>query len=69
MAQTSIDEDRLKEVLKKALIEVFEERRDLLCDLVAEAVEDIALANAIREGETTESVSRGEVFKILESDA
>jgi len=66
MEQVSIQEDRLKEVLKKALVEVFEERKELFYDLVAEVVEDIALVHAIKEGEATKSVSRAEVLKILE---
>jgi hypothetical protein len=32
-------------------------------------LEDIALANAIKEGEETEIVSREQVFKILESES
>ena len=64
-----INESRLKEILKSALIEVFEERKNLFSDLLAEALEDIALIHAIKEGETTASVSRDEVFSILEGKA
>lgn len=53
----------------KALIEVFEERKNLFYELVAEVLEDIALVNAIKEGEGGESVSRDEVFSILEGKA
>ncbi|MCI0695129.1 hypothetical protein L0337_24355 [candidate division KSB1 bacterium] len=69
MEQAVIDESRLKEILKKALIEVFEERKNLFYELIAEVLEDIALIRAIKEGETTESVSRTEVFSILEGKA
>jgi hypothetical protein len=34
--------------------------------MIVKAIEDIALVNAIREGEGTETVSREEVFSILE---
>jgi len=64
-----INESRLKEILKSALIEVFEERKSLFSDLLAEALEDIALIRAIKEGESTASVSRDEVFSILEGKA
>jgi len=67
MEQTVIDESRLKEIMKMALIEVFDQRRNVFYDVIAEALEDIALAHAIKEGETTKSISRAEVFKILES--
>jgi hypothetical protein len=66
MTQISIDEEKLKGLLKETLIEVIEQKRDLLHDVVAEVIEDIALTNAIKEGESTESTSREDVFKIIE---
>jgi len=69
MEHAVINESRLKEILKKALIEVFEERKSLFYELFVEALEDIALIRAIKEGEATESVSRDEVFSILEDRA
>lgn len=66
MEQITTDESTLKEVLKAALIEILEEKKDVFNELVGEALEDIALANAIKEGEATESVSRAEVFSLLE---
>ena len=65
--ETSIDEVRLKELLKSALIEVFEERQDFVKEIIREAMEDIALVRAIDEGLLTKTVTRGEVFDILES--
>ncbi|MDZ7362886.1 MAG: hypothetical protein ONB46_19515 [candidate division KSB1 bacterium] len=52
-----------------ALVEVFEERKSLFYELISEAMEEIALVRAIKEGEATESVSRAEVFGILEGKA
>ncbi len=69
MEQAVIDESRLKEILKLAVIEVFEERKSLFYELITEAIEDIALVRAIKEGENTKSVSRAEVFSILEGKA
>jgi hypothetical protein len=64
--KTPVDEDRLKELLKAAIIEVLEERRELLRSLIEEALEDVAFARAIEEGETTELINRSEVLEILE---
>lgn len=61
------DELQLKQALKAALVEVLEERADLLRDVLAEVFEDVALAHAIREGEAGEEISRDEVFRILDS--
>jgi arginine deiminase len=63
--KTSVKHDQLKEILKEALVEVLEERRDLIQGLVEEALEDVALARAIEEGEGTDTVSRDEVFKLM----
>jgi hypothetical protein len=38
------------------------EERDLLLDIITEALEDIALVEAIKEGEQTEKINRGKVF-------
>lgn len=64
---TTIDEGQLKEMLKAAVIEVLEERRDLVKDIVEEALEDIALSRAIEQAVGGESVSRDEVFALLEN--
>ena len=63
---THIDEDRLKELFKEAIVEVLEERKDMLYELLADVIEDIVLAHAIQEGESTEPVSRQDIFKLLE---
>ena len=66
MADSTLDEGRLKEVLKAAIVEVLEERRDLVRDLIEEALEDIALVRAMEEAEGSPLVSREDVFKILD---
>lgn len=64
---TSIDEAKLKDLLKSAVAEVLEERREFIKEIIEEAMEDVALARAIEEGVSTDAVSREEVFSILES--
>ena len=64
---TSIDEAKLKDLLKSAVTEVLEERREFVKEIIEEAMEDLALARAIDEGVNTDIVSRQEVFTILES--
>lgn len=59
------DDIKLKELLKAAVVEVLEERRDLVSEAVAEAVEELALVRAIREGSQSGNVSRAGVFKAL----
>jgi hypothetical protein len=64
---TSIDEAKLKDLLKSAVAEVLEERREFVKEIIEEAIEDVALARAIDEGVNTDTVSRQEVFTILET--
>ena len=66
MAYTTLDETQIKELFKQAFVELLQERKDLLYELVAEIIEDLALLEAIREGEETEPVRREEMFRILE---
>jgi len=67
--QTVIDDSKLKQLLKEVLVETLEEKRDVFHDLIAEALEDIALVRAIQEGEDTETVSKQEIFNILEGQS
>ncbi len=66
MATATFDEATLKHLLKSALVEALEENRGLVQEIVEEALEDIALARAVEEGLNNESVSRDEIFAILE---
>jgi hypothetical protein len=66
MSTISIDDGKLRGLLKEALIEVLEEKPELLRDMLAEAIEQIGLTQAIREGEDTAVVGRDAVLKALE---
>lgn len=61
MDSTLADNGKLKDAVKQALIEVLQERPELFSEVFAEALEDVALARAIRAGEASGDVSREEV--------
>ncbi|MCL1470051.1 hypothetical protein [Argonema antarcticum] len=65
MTEITLDETKLKELLKTAIFELVQEEKKLFSQLFAEVLEDIGMENAIKEGENTEIVSREEIFKIL----
>ncbi len=67
MASFPSEDERLKELFKTALLEVLEERKDLLRDVIEESLEDIALARAIDAGQRTGEVDRGDVISLLEA--
>lgn len=65
MTTLSLDDRHTKDLIKQALLELFQERRDLFHDLFEELLEDVGLANAMREGESSEVVDEKEVMKAL----
>ena len=65
MAEITIDETKLKELLKVAIIELLQEQKEEFSEFLAESLEDILIKNAIQEGENTETVSREQIFEIL----
>ena len=66
MSQIIVDEEQIKALIKQALVEVLQERKDVLYDVLTEVIEDLALVEAIKEGEATETVSTEDVLKALE---
>jgi hypothetical protein len=66
---TDSDSGKLKEIFKQAIIEAIEEKKDVVHDLLVDAMEDLAMIHAIQEGEKTGSANRSEVFDILEGKA
>jgi len=68
MAMTTIDEGKLKDLIKIALLEVLETRRDFVQDILEDAMEDFAFSRAIEQGMTSETASRKEVFTLLEGE-
>ena len=67
--ETSLDEVRLKALMKETLLEVLEEGREEFSQLLLEIFEDLALSRAIREGEATTTVDRQEILDIIAGQA
>jgi len=63
--ELTISEDRAKVLLKEVFSELLEEKRDFFTAIMRDAIEDIGLSNAIREGRQNEFVSEDEIFSIL----
>jgi predicted transcriptional regulator len=63
--QALIDDNKLKDLMKQAIIEAIEEKKDMVQELLAEALEDVAMIHAIKDGEDSGLVERDEIFGIL----
>ncbi len=62
---SAVDETQTKELFKQAVVELLQERRAEFYELFIEALEDVGLANAIREGRRNEFVSETYINAIL----
>jgi hypothetical protein len=67
MPEPLISEEKLKSLLKAAVVEALEERKDLVRDAIEEALEDVAMVRAIEEGSASPIVDPAEVYRILGS--
>lgn len=65
MKAAMVEESTLRRTVKAAVEEAFEERKDLMSDLLEEALLDIGLARAIRKGESSRMVNRQTVFNAV----
>ena len=64
---TTTDNAMLKEAFKEAIRKVVIENRELLHDVLMEAMEDVAMIRAIEEGETSEAVDKKIIPDLLDS--
>jgi hypothetical protein len=64
-ATLSLNDEQTKVLLTEVMVELIQTRRDLMRDIVIEALEEIGLASAISEGRKNDFVSEDEVFSIL----
>ena len=64
--ETVIDDGRIKELFKQAIIETIEEKKDIVHELLMDVMNDLAMIRAIEEGENSGNVGREEIFNILD---
>lgn len=67
MKTAMLEEKTLRRTVKAAVEEAFEKRKDLMSELLEEALLDIGLARAIREGESSCMVTRQTVFNAMKA--
>jgi hypothetical protein len=61
----ALTDRRIKYLLKAAVEEVLEERRDIVRDAVVDALEDLGMTRAIQDGLRTPIVSQRRVLRLL----
>lgn len=66
---TSLDDSRLKALLKETILELLSEHREEFSLLLLEVLDDLALSRAIREGEASGEADRQEILEIMAGQA
>ena len=66
MSSAGLTDTALKQVFKEALAETLVEQRELLAEVVVQVIEDMALGEAIRQGQQSDDVPRDAIMEILE---
>ncbi len=64
--QLTLSDEKTKELLTEALVEMIQQKREVFYEIVVEALEDVGLANAIIEGRQGKFVSEDKIMSILE---
>jgi len=63
--ELSISDEKTKKLLTEVLIDLMKTRRDVLHEIVIEALEKVGLASAIEQGKSGDWVPEGEIRSIL----
>lgn len=65
----SVEKEELKGIIKESISELFEQNRELFAGIIEEVIEDKLFMDAMKAGESSELVSREEVFAVLENES
>lgn len=63
--EVSMSNKKIKNILKEIIIEMIKEAREEFCALIQESIEEIGLANAIKEGRKNKLVDENRILNIL----
>lgn len=61
----AITQNDIKPLIKETLNEMISDNKEEIRELISKAIEDIALANAVKEGRKAEYVCEKKIMKIL----
>jgi esterase/lipase len=64
--ELTVSDEKMKDFIKEIMTEMIKERKDFFHEIVLEAMEEVALANAIMEGRKDEFVDENRILEALE---
>jgi|GEM_PF-1220088 len=68
IATISLNDDKTKELLTEVMVELIKSNRDVLREIMVDALEEVGLASAIADGRNSDIVSEAEIFSILKGE-
>ncbi|MFT5837352.1 MAG: hypothetical protein ACI9ZV_000857 [Candidatus Azotimanducaceae bacterium] len=63
----SIEREELKGLIKESVSELFEQNREVFASIIEEVIEDKLFMEALRNGESSDLVSRDAIFAALKN--
>lgn len=64
--ELTINDEIMKDALREVLVEMILDKKEVFYEVILEALEEVALANAIAEGRQNKFVSEKDIMAILE---
>ena len=65
--ELTVSDDKLKKVLKEIIVELIQDKKNVMSEIISDALEDVGLAQAIEQGRKNKFVDESEILEILES--
>jgi len=65
--ELTVSDDRLKRVLKEIMVELIQDKKDVMSQIISDALEDVGLTQAIKQGRKNKFVDESRILDILES--
>lgn len=66
--ELSISDEKTKQLLTEVMIELLKTKREVLYEVVLEALEEVGLANAIAEGRRNDFVPEDKILALLDGN-
>ncbi len=64
----SVEREELKGIIKESVSELLEQNRELFVGIIEEVIEDKLFMDAMKDGESSELVSRDAIFATLKNE-
>lgn len=61
-----INDEKTKELLTEVMVELIKTKREVMYEVVLEALEEVGLANAIIDGRKNDFISEDKIFSLLD---